>query len=120
MRIYRVEIFFVLLIPLTTGLDPVQPSVGLSCPDNSLCATRTSCYFWAEKEILLTQLPRNSVERKTLIAEFRSNVCNKPLKALCCPVESPLIIVDPIDKSCPTPSICATRDSCQVWREKSS
>ena len=99
--------------------DIVTSSTGLSCTENRQCATRGSCPYWIEKDVKLKQLPKNSYEQRELIKEYRSAICNKQEKGLCCPIESPLDLVEATDKPCPTGSKCATRDSCQFWREKS-
>ena len=101
------------------GLDIIETSQGMTCPNDMECAARHSCPHWAEKDITLSKLENNSDEKRNLIEEYKSAICNKREKGLCCPIESPLDLVEATDKPCPTVSKCATRDSCQFWKQKS-
>ena len=65
----------------------VQPSNGLSCKNGGVCATRESCYYWQKKDKELNNTRRGSTARKELIKEYKSAVCNKADKGLCCPAE---------------------------------
>jgi len=106
-------------ISLNHGLDLIEATRGLACPKNARCATKNSCPLWSERDAKLNQLPNNSDERRALIEEYKSEICNKADRGLCCPVESQLDLVEESDKSCPSISECATRDSCKFWKDKS-
>ena len=119
----KIRILFSALISLkiypNCGLDIIEPSQGMTCPNEMECATRNSCPHWSQKDIKLNKLENSSDEKRKLIEEFKSAICNKREKGLCCPIESPLDLVEATDNSCPTESKCATRDSCQFWKQKS-
>eukprot|EP00091_Calanus_sinicus_P024229 TRINITY_DN8576_c1_g1_i1.p1 TRINITY_DN8576_c1_g1~~TRINITY_DN8576_c1_g1_i1.p1 ORF type:complete len:130 (+),score=8.51 TRINITY_DN8576_c1_g1_i1:68-457(+) len=110
-------LFYMLQMCRAQGLEILTSSIGSACAENSQCATLSSCPYWIEKDVKLKN--SNSFEKRELIKEYRSAICNKKEKGLCCPIESPLDLVEATDKSCPTASKCATRDSCQFWRDKS-
>ena len=112
-------LIFFLKVCQAQRLDIVTPSTGSACAENRQCATLGSCPYWIEKDKRLNQLPQNSDEKRKLIKEFKSAICNKQERGLCCPIESPLDLVEATDQSCSTVSKCATRDSCQFWKDKS-
>ena len=63
----------------------VQPLNGLSCQNGEVCATRESCYYWQKKDMELNNTRRGSTARKELMKEYKSAVCNRADKGLCCP-----------------------------------
>ena len=76
---------FLLKLDIIHSLDIVEASIDKSCPLDKQCATRVSCPFWIEKNKELKLLQKGSRARSRLIQEFKSAICNKEKKALCCP-----------------------------------
>ena len=66
--------------------DLVSPSEGQECSVGSVCATRVSCSYWQERYNKYGQKRGNSEEYKALVTEAKTEICNKELRALCCPV----------------------------------
>ena len=64
---------------------PVKPSKGLSCPNAGVCATRDSCHHWQKKDRELNNTRKGSAAYKKLIKEYKSAICNRADKGLCCP-----------------------------------
>ena len=125
-RIVLFTAIILLKLDKTHSLDNIE-ALDKSCPIDGQCATKDSCSFWKEKGDQLKQLPRGSPERNRLLEEFKSAICNKEKKGLCCPLDSKkltaelpkLDLVEASDKSCSSDSQCATRDSCGYWSSKS-
>ena len=65
----------------------VEPSNGLSCRNGGVCATRGSCYYWQKEDKNLGKTRKGSPAYKELLKEYRSAVCNKADKGLCCPAK---------------------------------
>ena len=63
---------------------PVEPSRGLSCQNLEVCATRNSCPHWQKKTKDLVNA-KGSPAYKNLLQEFKSAICNRADKGLCCP-----------------------------------
>eukprot|EP00092_Neocalanus_flemingeri_P037572 GFUD01040907.1.p1 GENE.GFUD01040907.1~~GFUD01040907.1.p1 ORF type:complete len:476 (+),score=104.91 GFUD01040907.1:85-1512(+) len=106
---------FLLRLDKTCSLDILDPSPGKSCPANQQCAIKDSCPYWKEKYLELDELPTGSREKKLLIKEIKSAICNKGKKGLCCPR---MDIVEASDKSCSSDSQCKTLDTCEHWGKK--
>ena len=51
-----------------------------------------------------------------MIEEYKSAICNKKEKGLCCP--RPMDIVKSSYKTCPSDSRCTSADSSSFWNEK--
>ena len=66
--------------------DLVSPSEGQECSVGSVCATRVSCSYWQERFNKYGQKRGNNEEYKALVTEAKTEICNKELRALCCPV----------------------------------
>ena len=77
------------VFPPTRGLDPVSSSPGQSCSQGSVCGTKTSCQYWVDREARWKE-GRDS----SYLSDARAQICNKQLRALCCPpdLESPAFI----------------------------
>ena len=75
----------------TWGLDRVRSSPGQSCSQEEVCATKTSCQYWLDRETKY----KEGLE-PSYLSDARAHICNKKLRALCCPlqvdVESPAFI----------------------------
>ena len=76
---------FLLKLDKTSSFEIVGATLGKSCSLDKQCATRDSCPFWIEKNKELKLLQKGSRARSRLIQEFKSAICNKERKALCCP-----------------------------------
>ena len=59
---------------------------GKKCSVGSVCATRVSCSYWQERFNKYGQKRGNNEEYKALVTEAKTEICNKELRALCCPV----------------------------------
>ena len=85
-------IFSLLLavLPPAWGQDPVS-SPDRSCLQQEVCARRTSCPYWVEREAKY-----KAGEDPSYVTDARAQICNKQGRALCCPrdveVESPTFI----------------------------
>ena len=79
------------VLPATWGLDQVISSTGQSCSHQEVCATKSSCPHWLEREAQYKE-----GQDPTYLTDARAQICNKKLRALCCPqdvdVESPSFI----------------------------
>ena len=62
----------------------MEPSRGLSCQNYGVCATRDSCPHWEQKSKELANA-KGSPAYKNLLQEFKSAICNRADKGLCCP-----------------------------------
>jgi hypothetical protein len=107
---------YLLTIEQNCSLDLVKSKLGWTCSNNFECSTRHSCPYWAEKDVQLNQLKRGSSAKAKLIEEYKSAICNKKEKGLCCP--RPMDIVETTDRKCPSDSWCTSADSCAFWKEK--
>ena len=63
--------------------DLVSPSEGQECSQGSVCKTKESCSYWSERE---EKYKQNHDQDPKFIAEAKKEICNKELKALCCPI----------------------------------
>lgn len=59
----------------------VQPSSGTECSEDRVCAMKTSCPYWLERE-----LSYKEGQDDTFLTDARAQICNVPLRALCCPL----------------------------------
>ena len=77
------------VLPSSRGQEPVIPSPGKRCLQEEVCATKTSCQYWLDRENNF-----KAGRDPTYLSEARAHICNKKLRALCCPqdVESPTFI----------------------------
>ena len=107
---------FLLSIEQNCSLQFVKSKLGWTCSNNFVCSTRHSCPYWAEKDVELNQLKRGSSAKTKMIEEYKSAICNKKEKGLCCP--HPTYIVKSSDKKCPSDRWCTVADSCNFWKEK--
>ena len=81
-------LFFLLLALLpvlrhTWALDPVKSSPGQSCSQEEVCATKASCQYWLERETNY----KHDLD-PSYISDARAHICNKELRALCCPLQA--------------------------------
>ena len=76
------------VLPPAWGLDTVS-SPDRSCPQQEVCARRTSCPYWLERETKY-----KAGEDPSYVTDARAQICNKQRRALCCDVdvESPTFI----------------------------
>ena len=74
---------FLLKLDKTSSFEIVGATLGKSCSLDKQCATRDSCPYWREKSDQLKSLQGRA--RSSLIQQFKSAICNKDKKALCCP-----------------------------------
>ena len=65
----------------------MEPSRGLSCQNREVCATRDSCPHWQKKSKELGNATKGSPAFINLLHEFKSAICNRADKGLCCPYE---------------------------------
>ena len=65
--------------------DLVSPSEGQECSVGSVCATRVSCSYWEERNNKYKE-----GQDDTYVTEAKTEICNKELRALCCPVSGGL------------------------------
>ena len=81
----------VTVLPPSRGQESVIPSPGRRCSQDEVCATKTSCEYWLDRENNF-----KAGRDPTYLSEARANICNKEQRALCCPqdvdVESPTFI----------------------------
>ena len=63
----------------------MEPSRGLSCQKSEVCLTRDSCPHWQKKTKELDNAKGSAY--KNLVQEFKSAICNRADKGLCCPYE---------------------------------
>ena len=97
------------VLPPTRGLDLVNSSPDQSCSRQEVCATKSSCAHWVEREAQYKE-----GRDPSYLTDARAHICNKQLRALCCPrppqLESPAFI--PVAGQCGTnPEAPATPDS---------
>jgi hypothetical protein len=117
-KMKQIFVIFTLLLTIeeNSSLDFVKPKLGWTCSNNFECSTRHSCPYWAEKDVELNHLKRGSSAEAKMIEEYKSAICNKEEKGLCCP--RPPDIVKSSDKECPSDRWCTSADSCKFWNEK--
>merc|ERR1719282_794847 len=99
-------------------MEQITPSPGSSCPSDEVCATKSSCDYWVEKESSVKNLPRSSSQVKQYLSEAKAAVCNRKERALCCPINDMELINPSPGSSCPNEAVCATRSSCYYWKQR--
>ena len=62
------------------NLERVNSSDG-TCPQEEVCATKTSCLYWLDRES-----KHKAGEDPSYLTDARAKICNKQLSGLCCPV----------------------------------
>ena len=66
--------------------DLVSPSEGQECSVGSVCATRVSCSYWEERNNKYKE-----GQDDTYVTEAKTEICNKELRALYCPVSGEIV-----------------------------
>ena len=64
-----------------------DPSPGSYCDSGEVCATKSSCLYWENREKSVKNLPRSDSRFKQYVSSARGAICNRVEKALCCPLD---------------------------------
>ena len=67
-----------------TTEDTIEIMEDNSCEAGTECVPSDSCDFYTTAKVKLNNLSQGSEERKTLLKNLRSLVCNKEEKKICC------------------------------------
>ena len=68
------------LLTIVAGLVEINKK----CSSESECISASKCPLYQAKLEKIKQLSVNSTNRRSLINDLRSSICNRKLKAVCC------------------------------------
>ena len=72
-------IFSVTEAPIRSPVE-ASSSPDKSCSQQEVCASKTSCRYWLDRETKYKE-----GEDPSYIRDAKAQICNKQLKSLCCP-----------------------------------
>ena len=90
--------------------DPLDlvSSPDRSCSQQEVCATKTSCQYWLDRETKF-----KAGQDPGYITDAKAQACNKQRRALCCPRESPTYISkDPLNAGFDSPTFIPKVGQC--------
>ena len=76
---YTYIIFSVTEAPIRSPVE-ASSSPDKSCSQQEVCASKTSCRYWLDRETKYKE-----GEDPSYIRDAKAQICNKQLKSLCCP-----------------------------------